>query len=69
MKKNKAVFILKVLSLSADFYKRKACDDKKIFDAAQSISDRYEDLKKTMGFEGAANQAQIEFLVSLNLDD
>lgn len=69
MNKNKAAFIIKVLSLSADFYKRNACDDKKVVDAAQSISDRYQDLKGTLGFEEAANQAQIEFLISLDLDD
>jgi hypothetical protein len=61
---SKANFILDVLLLAKNYHLRNECDDKIVVDAAQGLADRYSELKGKMGFEDAARQAQVEFIIT-----
>jgi hypothetical protein len=43
----------------------KTSDGKMAVEAAQKISERYSELKSTLGFSEAAEQAQAEFLMNI----
>ncbi len=67
MTEQSAVFILTVLELSTNYHKREASLDVKAVDASRKISERYDELTSTLGFEGAIKQAKAEFLMQVNL--
>lgn len=66
MTEQQADFILLVLELSSDFYKRNQCDDSDAVIAAQKIAARYSELKETLDYASAARKAKREFLTSIS---
>mgnify|MGYP000238484685 CR=1 FL=1 len=61
----RAKFVLEVLGLSSDSYKRSAAIGTEAAIAAQGVSDRYDELKSCCGFEEAEQISKIEFLADV----
>ncbi len=65
MSEEQAEFVLLVLDISTNYYKRQECEDQRAAEAANTIAARYEELKGALDFESAMKKAQSEFLTSL----
>jgi hypothetical protein len=62
-----AAFIVTVLELSMSYHKRETSLDAKAVDASRIITERYEELTSSLGFDGAMKQAKSEFLIEVDL--
>jgi hypothetical protein len=67
MTEQSAKFILTVLELSMSYHKREASSDAKAVDASRKITERYDELTSSLGFDGAMKQAKAEFLMEVDL--